>query len=564
MPISDVDLPRRGTAPAGDHDPLTLIAEIARRRGLAGIEERCRAAQLQADGYEVTVAVLGQFKAGKTSLLNALLGQELLPVQAVPATAVITRLRFGEHLCAWVTPTQGGAFPIEVESLAEWITETGNPANGRGVAHVDVDTPDLADLDHLVLVDTPGTGSTWEHNTETSMRWLPQVGAALVAVNATQPLSKDDLALIELIAPHTPTLLIVLTKIDLLTPQDLQAVTAHVRRQLQSRTHTEPTILPVSNTSRHRPERERLRSFLRELNLTHSGVSDRLLAHRTVQLAADCSAFLKLAQASAASKSAALDQLRDALAAEVDRLPTLAQQCRAQLQPIGQAMIETTQHQVRAAVAHSVAQVGQELVTQLPSWRGSLAAETARFRLFLRQSLTNQLTAFSAQIRQSLESHMEEGLEPVRRMGEAFLQRLGGLVSAGIGHELVLPSPEPARTPIEPVDIALNRVFESHLELLSWAVPMPLARRAVHRHFLSMLPWEVEKNLNRTAYSTVAAARRCLQLSLDAYLSELAAIVRTCQRVVDTEPDQLESIEAELGQLEAIISAARVGADAAS
>jgi hypothetical protein len=182
---------------------LATIAGIARRHHLTDIDRRCRTARQQAAEGLVTVAVLGRFKAGKTTLLNQLLGEDLLPVQAIPATAVITRLRFGPVLRVSVKAGTGAPFAIEPGEIGNWATETGNPSNCRDVDWVDVASPALAELAGLVLVDTPGTGSSWEHNTRASLDWLTNVGAAVIAVNATQPLAEDDLKLLELLQPHT-------------------------------------------------------------------------------------------------------------------------------------------------------------------------------------------------------------------------------------------------------------------------------------------------------------------------------------------------------------------------
>ena len=86
------------------------------------------------------VAVLGQFKRGKSSLLNALLGEELLPTGVVPVTAVPTFLRHGDSLALRVSYADGrnaeyqAAESIEAlrSSLTTLVTETGNPENRLG------------------------------------------------------------------------------------------------------------------------------------------------------------------------------------------------------------------------------------------------------------------------------------------------------------------------------------------------------------------------------------------------------------------------------------------------
>jgi hypothetical protein len=98
----------------------------------------------------------------------------------------------------------------------------------------------------------------------------------------------------------------------------------------------------------------------------------------------------------------------------------------------------------------------------------------------------------------------------------------------------------------------VGAIFDSHLEVVSWAVPMGLARGAVHRHFVSMVPWQVEKNLTRTAYRTAEAATRRLNQTLDDHIGQLAAVVRTCERLVDSRPDDLAAIDADLEVLKSL------------
>lgn len=71
---------------------------------------------------------------------------------------------------------------------------------------------------------------------------------------------------------------------------------------------------------------------------------------------------------------------------------------------------------------------------------------------------------------------LREGLEPIQRMGEAFTNRLSDLLNTATGAALALPTPELIPDPPREVDVYVDTIFDSHLELLSWAIPMPLFR----------------------------------------------------------------------------------------
>ncbi len=132
----------------------------------------------------IDVAILGQFKAGKSSFLNSVIGKSVLPVGAIPVTTVITRQMYGENEGAIVTFLDNRQLRISLEEIESFISEAKNPANEKNVEVVDVQLPNLQSYEGLRLVDTPGLGSVFKYNTEISQEWLPEVGMAIVAISA--------------------------------------------------------------------------------------------------------------------------------------------------------------------------------------------------------------------------------------------------------------------------------------------------------------------------------------------------------------------------------------------
>ncbi len=106
------------------------------------------------------MAILGQFKAGKSSFVNSLIGRDVLPVGVIPVTTVITRLQFGERERAVISFYDGTTKQIPVSALDEYTSEVKNPSNGKGVETVDIELPCLADYAGLRLVDTPVWGAS--------------------------------------------------------------------------------------------------------------------------------------------------------------------------------------------------------------------------------------------------------------------------------------------------------------------------------------------------------------------------------------------------------------------
>ncbi|MCF8049740.1 MAG: dynamin family protein [Desulfobacterales bacterium] len=176
------------------------------------------------------LAVLGQFKRGKSTLLNALTGEPILPVGVVPLTAAPTFLQYGESPKISVR-FQGdrpedeftGASTAERNAwLAGFVTEKGNPENRLGVAEITVQLPAPILSGRTVLIDTPGIGSTHLHNTRATVDFLQQCDAALFLISADPPITEVELDFLGKVKEKVPQLFFVLNKIDYLNEDELR------------------------------------------------------------------------------------------------------------------------------------------------------------------------------------------------------------------------------------------------------------------------------------------------------------------------------------------------------
>jgi len=186
------------------------------------------------------LAVLGQFKRGKSTLINALLGAPVLPAAVVPLTSIPTFLTGGESLEAQVLfdngkPSErfdGPDVAALGEFLARYVTESANPRNRLGVRQVDVTYPASVLCQGLVLIDTPGIGSTFRHNTEATVNFLPQCDAALFVVSADPPITEVEVEFLKLVRQKLARVFFILNKVDYLDADERDAAAAFLQHVL--------------------------------------------------------------------------------------------------------------------------------------------------------------------------------------------------------------------------------------------------------------------------------------------------------------------------------------------
>ncbi len=199
----------------------------------------------QATNQTAAVAVLGQFKRGKSTLLNALLGEDALPTGRLPLTGVTTRIVFGERGLA-VHFLDGQTQQTAIANLAAYVTEDRNPNNRLGVAHVDVALP-LPLLRDLAFIDTPGIGSTLTHNTQTAREASEHVDLALFVTGPEPPITNEELSFLRDIRDRAERVFVVIAKIDLVRGSEAE-ILEFTRRTLDEAMQQNVALFAVDAT----------------------------------------------------------------------------------------------------------------------------------------------------------------------------------------------------------------------------------------------------------------------------------------------------------------------------
>lgn len=224
---------------------LTALTQLATPADLATLSAlRDRLAQRR-----LRVLVAGEAKRGKSTLINRLLDRDVLPTGVTPVTAIATTVRRAieaEYLD--VAFHDGRHERRAAYDLAGLVTERANPENRLGVADVTLwlRSSLLRDYD-LELVDTPGTGSVYAHNTGTAELAYGSLDAAIVVVSADPPISaaeRDLLVRVDELAVRT---FLVLNKTDQLEPTELDEAVQFTRATAQHALNRAIAVYPTSS-----------------------------------------------------------------------------------------------------------------------------------------------------------------------------------------------------------------------------------------------------------------------------------------------------------------------------
>ncbi len=528
---------------------LKRIAALADELRLSNLRPLIAACRQQLGVPErIDVAVFGRFKSGKSSFLNHLAGQSVLPIGVLPLTAIVTRLRHGPVERAAVRFLDGTVKSVPLDDIGLYVGENENPRNAKQVAGVDAELPALQSFAPLEFVDTPGLGSAFTHNTEATLQWLPKVGVALVAVSADAPLSERDLNLLDELRRHTPKIALLLTKADLLTESQRAEVRDFLRRQLAERWGSGG--LPVFFYS-IKPELPELKTVLVErllepLRQDRRAAAEQILRHKLTSLLSQALDYLRVALAAATQAEASRQALHDRLLEECGRFDALREELQLLAHDVAGKALEQSVQRLQPIQRTLQAKVTTDLEAQLRQWRLRLPPLLKAWRAWLNEYLRSELSEVSQAQRGMFCEPLHKARERLTRALRAFQDRLAEHVKTALGvtltrREFALEVRGPSAPPVN-----VSYAFDAAFTTIGWLIPLTLFRKPIERVLLRKASWEVEKNLSRLAadwQTRVSAGVQELRRQAEQYaLNELATLEQMLAQGQSNQPQLREAI----------------------
>jgi predicted GTPase len=518
---------------------LLRLGRLAQELGTEPVAEEARELAARVSEGRFYVACVGQFKRGKSTLLNALVGHEVVPTGFIPVTAVPTVIRFGDEVHARVRMRDGAWRDIAMIDLKEYVTEELNPENTKAVEGAEVFVPSPLLSSGMCFVDTPGLGSVFTGNTATTQAFIPRIDAALVVVGADPPIAGEELTLVEAVGKEVQDLILVINKADRTTDPERAAAAKFTREILEKKLHRQMGEVFEVSAAERMEDRGPLRDWDKLLaslhclvedsgrNLVHAAC-DRGLQRLSEQLLAIISEDRDALQRPIEESERRIELMRETINEAERSMRELDYLFMAELHRISDLFGERHKRFFASAWTESETEFGEEL----PSVPLGFGPHYRRRVMHLVQEISRR------RVMPWLKPEQEEGERQYRavafrfvEMGNSFLKKL---VDAGLSELTRMPH---ALDPEEGFRVRSSFTFEKFLSTadppspLRWLadvfLPLVGARRVITNEAREFLRYLLEINSARVqndVLNRIQESRDRLQIEIRKLLHEISRI----------------------------------------
>ena len=414
---------------------LVELAAAADAAGLPSVARDVRETRLpKLDEERYSVVVLGEFNHGKSTFINALIGQPVLPAGITPTTAVLTHLLHGPRTTATLVMESGERRGVDPKALGDWLTVEGLAPKADkldgGVHHVDVTHPAGILENRVTIVDTPGVNDINEQRADITYGYLPRADAAVFLLDATQILTASERQFLEerILRSTRDRLIFVVAKADLLDEAELGETLAFARKHLAAIV-AEPAIFAVSAKRALAGDAtgSGLAPFVAHLGATVANERRRLLLDHALADAGRLSAFVRQSLAiRRRSLELPVPELEERIARAQERLRS------------GKKVLEVAAETTRAETAALKARVRQDLADFTAEFRAAIppeidAVDAADIRKYLSFFVQDTWKAWAEAEGDRIAEELERLAEKVIQVANENVRDVTQSVSAELG-----------------------------------------------------------------------------------------------------------------------------------
>ena len=477
---------------------LNEIKNICLKYELTSLQRLIVSAENLLSEKFIDIAIFGQFKAGKSSFINSIIGKPILPTGVIPATSVITRICFGEKERALLKFNDNRIEEICLNVIDEYITEPKNPKNIKGVCFANIEIPELKQYKGLCFIDTPGIGSIFLKNTQTTEVWSDEATIAIVCISAERPLSEFDLKLIKELDSNSYKLVCLLTKTDLFTIEQLEEINIFLQTSLNNEIGKNIEIYNYSILSNTNFYKNKIsESICKPLLERYDNEIEKIYQHKVLKIATNCLNYIEIAHQASLKTDDEKKLLKEKIFDEKVNTVFIQQELRLITADSKSRVRDTVYNIFDKYSKNLLSELRNDLNNEFPLWKGNLYQLTRKYENWLKSALTLKLK----NIADKEQLQFNERLNKINAHFSFYTKSLREKLSKNIFKvlEIKLRSDEwkPEFKPLKQPDISIYRTFDSNIDLLWFLFPMFIFRNIFKNYFSKQIAHEVEKNIHR-------------------------------------------------------------------
>lgn len=512
---------------------LNSVKECSENLNILSLKENIVSLENFVANNNIDIVILGQFKAGKSSFINHLIGKEILPTGVIPVTSVITRLQFGETEKAIVSDLNTNKTELAINLIDEFIAENKNPKNEKNVSVIDLELPYLKHFQNVRLIDTPGIGSVFRHNTQTTENWFSEIGIALITISAERPLGENEMILIREISNFTPEIIILITKVDLHTEEQIGEVKEYVESQLQKEFNRkfkifDYSIIKNSETSKQIILNEVFHPILSDLKDKHNKIAQ----YKLNSLAKSCLTYVDIAYQSSLKSDKEKEHLKKIIFDEKLNTNFIQQELNL--------IAESSKSQLREEIYKILTKYEANLVSELcalfhteyASWKGNLFKLSRKYEEWMRNTL-------SVKLKEIAEKEQDEFINIIKGVNahfsfftKSFRSKLSENIYKVLGIKLADEEWKPELKAVKQPDISVYRAFDTPIDLLWFLFPMFIFKNIFGHYFSKQIAKEVSKNIYRLTSGIFQIISGKIDSGKDQTLKYILSELETVEKVL--------------------------------
>ena len=222
---------------------LEKTSEVMTQLELTDQAQQAKDASARLKSHVFSVGIMGEFKRGKSTVINALLGEKIAPADVVPASATLNRVTYGLTPKATILYKDGHKESVPVGKIADYVTKI-TEKSAAMAALVDqaiVEYPCQFCKNNVEIIDTPGLNDD-ERMDAISEAVIPELDAVVMVLSADSPFSKSEAEFVrnKLMTSDVARMIVLVNRIDTIYDEDdririLQSIKEKITREVSDR-----------------------------------------------------------------------------------------------------------------------------------------------------------------------------------------------------------------------------------------------------------------------------------------------------------------------------------------